>query len=946
MAEAADAPVARRRTPARGQGRPNGAVPHNLPAEVTAFLGRAKELDEVAQLFDGSRLVTLTGPPGIGKSRLSMEVARKLVPQYPDGVWLVELASVTDGASVPLAVASAISVEEVAGESLIETIVSRLGERRLLLMLDNCEHLIRRCAEMVNALLRGCPELRIVATSREAFGIAGETIWQVPPLSVPDLPHQRPDALMGYGAVELFVDRARAIQPSFSLTTEVAPAVAELCRGVDGIPLAIELAASRIEALTPADIARRLDDRFGLLSRGNHSALPRHQALQAALDWSHDLLSGHERVLLRRLSVFTGGFELEAVEAIYRGGEVQGEEVFDLLVSLVAKSLVVAETSNASHARYRLLETIRAYARERLDEAGETDEHQRRHVAWYLGLAERAEPELTGPDQQRWLDRLEAERENLRCALEWSLANAETEWALRLAGALVLFWRVHCHFSEGRDLLHRAISVSHAAAPELRAKALWGAGFLALMTGDLEGAGRALEKSLACFRELGDLKGCARALLVLGNTREFRDPSGAMSLLEESGALAREAGDAWCLAHALGCSAMAHEIANDVTAARALFEQGLAVARQAQDKQGLRFNLIGLASPALAQGDYRRAEPVLEEALVLTQELGEDYATAMGLRCLGELAAGRGDYERARELLEQSLSLIRAVGPPSEEPERLIVVGLAKAVHAGGDRSDAHQLFEQALALCPSEDHVSPDLLQGLGELCAEEGDLAEARRLWEKARDIAEARGSKASTATALHSLGQLARDAGDCRRAAALHHEGLQLRRQSGDAHGMADSIEAVGGLAAVARRHQHAARLFGAAGAIREANGYARPAWASVRYQADVALITEALSAEELERAYAQGAALSIEDTVIEASKGRGARAQTGSGWGSLTDTEKQVAALVAEGLTNPEIAERLFLGLGTVKDHVSRIFAKLGVSRRRELARETRRRDSHS
>ncbi len=890
------------------------------------------------ELLEASRLVTLTGAPGSGKTRLALEAAGGPGGEAGEPTALVELAPIGDPALLARAVAAVLSVQEVPGRTLTEALVACLRQRRLLVVLDNCEHLLGACAELVGALLSGCPQLRILTTSREPLAIAGERVWQVPPLPVPAPAEQpQPEALMSYDGVRLFVERAEAVQPGFVLSGEVAPAVSEITRRLDGIPLAIELAATRVEMLTPVEIARRLDDRFALLTKGARNGLARHQTLRSALDWSHELLPSPERALLRRLSVFVGGFCLQAAEAVCAGGEAHAAEVFDLLAGLVSKSLVVSDTAN-SRGRYRLLETIRAYAADRLEEAGEAPALGRAHAAFYLALAERAEPELTGADQECWLERLDSERENLRFALHWSLGHRQTEWALRLAGALVLFWRVRCHFSEGRELLEAAAQASEAQgeARALRAKALWGVGFMALMAGDPERAAPALEQSLAAFRELHDLWGCARALLVLGDTQVVLGDPQAPTVLEESADLARKAGDRWCLAHALGLRGYAHLARNDLTAARPLFEECVAVAREAQDKQGLRYGLIGLGRVAVKQGDYDAAESLLEEALSIARGLGEDYSEASALQDLGELAIGRGDYARAGHLLEQAQAILPELAPVGAVLGPLL--DLARVAHAEGDRSRARLLVHEALATIPPPATSIP-ALQHLGELTAEEDDPDRARRLFEEALDSARTSGDQWLSARALHGLGQLARAAEDAKRGIGLHVEALELQRQLGDKPGIAVSLEALAGLAAASGRHQHAARLLGAADALRRRGGYAHLPSELSRYEADLEIARESLSAEEFEVAFAEGTTLSIEEAMTQAAKGRRRRGRPATGWTSLTETEQQLTALVAQGLTNRQIAQRQLISPGTVKAHLSHIFAKLGVAGRRELARET-------
>ncbi|MCA1656158.1 MAG: LuxR C-terminal-related transcriptional regulator [Actinobacteria bacterium] len=905
----------------------------DVPAELTSFLGRDGELGALSSLLADARLVTLTGAPGIGKSRLGIRLGRHVVGRYADGVWLVELAPLADGGLLPVTVAATLSVQELPGCSVADALLAHLRKRRLLLVLDNCEHLLDPCAHLIDRLLAACPGLSILATSQEALTITGERVWRVQPLSLPGPGDPAlPASLLRHSAVELFLERARAVQPGFVFDSEVAPAVAEICRRLDGMPLAIELAAARVGMIAPAEIAQRLDERFALLTTGGRGVLPRHQTLRAALDWSHGLLEAPAQALLGRLSVFLGRFSLEACEAICSDADLGPREVFDLLSHLVARSLVVAETVTAEHVRYRLLETVRAYGAERLEAAGETASLREAHARYYVALAERAEPELTGPGQEAWFRRLDSERENLRAALEWSVAHGRGEWALRLCGALVLFWRVRCHFSEGRDLLRDALAAGENERGALRARALWGAGFLTFMAGEAQEALPMLERSLAEFRELGDAQGTARALLILANARQCFASPDVLPLLAESTALARQAGDAWCLAHALGVAGIEHAIRGETPAARTHYEECLVVARQAGDKQGLRFGLMGLGQTAMDQGDYHLAQSALEEAVLITGELGESFGKAVGLKCLGELAFRRGEYHLARGLLGDAAKLLPEAAPSSHLIGLLAL--LSKVDHAQGRRHDARLRLEEMRERGDGQGILE---MLGMAELAAEEGDAVAARRLFEGVRDEADA--AKRAIASACHGLGRLARDAGDEMRAAALHHEALGLRRAVGDLPGIAASLEALAGLAAAGGRHAPAARLLGVAGALRARGGYARVPWERSGYESDVALIRRSLGDEAFEAAFTQGEELPLEEALRSAAKST--RRPGGPRRASeLTRREQQVAELVADALTNAEIAERLFISPETVKTHVANILAKRGIGKRRELAREIR------
>ncbi len=432
--------------------------PNNLPIQLSSFIGRERAIAELKGLLSTTRLLTLTGAGGSGKTRLALQMATNLLADFEHGVWWVELAALTDPTLVPQQVASSLGISEQPGRQLMDTLSDALQPKKLLLVLDNCEHLIAACAQLVETLLRSCADLRILTTSREAFTIPGETIWPVPSLGVPDAYHLPPrEGLVKYEAVHLFIERAVSVLPTFRLTQENASALAQVCRRLDGLPLAIELAAARVKVLSVEQIAARLDDSYRLLAGGSRTALPRQQTLQATIDWSHHLLSEKERILFRRLSVFMGGFTLEAAEAVCAGNGIEQDEVLDLLSHLIDKSLV-AVAQRSGEARYRLLETIRQYGQDKLQEFGEAANLRRNHCDWYVGLSERAESEILGARQGSWFDRLEVEHDNLRAALGWSLEQKEAETAARMGAAIWRFWLLRGYMSEGRRWLERALA--------------------------------------------------------------------------------------------------------------------------------------------------------------------------------------------------------------------------------------------------------------------------------------------------------------------------------------------------------------------------------------------------------------------------------------------------------------------------------------------------------
>jgi predicted ATPase/DNA-binding SARP family transcriptional activator len=661
--------------------------PRQLPHPLTDLVGREADIVETAARLRQRRLLTLTGTGGVGKTRLAIAVAETLAEEYADGAWFVDLAGLSDAGLVVQSVATTLGVREEPGGSLQEALVSFLRPKLLLLVLDNCEHLLQACAQLAGDLLQGCTGVRILATSRQALRITGEVEWQVPSLPVPDLAHLPTEAagllaaVSECASVQLFVERAEAVQKAFALTTRNAFSVAQICHRLDGIPLALELAASNVKALPIEEIARRLDDVFRLLTRGSRTALPRQQTLQATLDWSYDLLTEAERSLLQRLSVFSGGWNLEAAEQVcadknddkmpVSSALIEEWEVLDVLTSLVDKSLVQVEEQEGC-VRYRMLETVRQYAAEKLPLSGETQTLKSRHWDYFLALAEEAEPRLMGPDQALWFDRLETEHDNLRAALSWC-GHAEVTGiqGLRFATALSEFWTYRGYGAEGRDCLEQAIARYHALGsqtpvPAILPRAYTALGILYYRQSDYTSAMRHYECAVEIVRQIGPPKQEAFLLKLMGNIAYNQGRlESAQELYQASLTLYRRLEDRLSEAHvrdSLGNVAYAR---GDYALARNMQEEALPLMRAAQDPVSLSITLHNLGNTALALGDLDVALTWMNESLAIAREVGNQSTVAFNLCHLAVVAMRQNDFERATTLLQESLRLFYKLGNKS-----------------------------------------------------------------------------------------------------------------------------------------------------------------------------------------------------------------------------------------------------------------------------------------
>jgi non-specific serine/threonine protein kinase len=648
--------------------------PRELPRYLTSFVGRGRELERLQELVEQARLLTLTGSGGVGKTRLALHVAEDQSSEFAAGAWFVELASLADPSLVPQAVASELGVREQPGYGVLDSMVHFLRPRRLLVVLDNCEHVLSACADLVDTLLRACPSLQVIVTSRQPLRIDGETVYPVPPLSLPaDDQPPLADRLLDSEAVRLFVERATAALPDFRMSDQNAALVAQVSRRLDGIPLAIELAAALMHSRPLELIAKGLDDRFRLLVAGSRTAVPRQQTLRAAVDWSYDLLTAAERTLLRRLSVFAGTFTPDAAESVC-AGDYGGLGVIDLLASLVDKSLVILDRGLAGG--YRLLETVREYGRERLVESGEEVLLRTRHHDWYLALVEQARQDLFGgPRQAKWLARLEREHDNLRAALEWSRASSHLpDASIHLAGRLWRFWEIRGYPAEGRKWLETALAASRGQMSAMRANALTGAGVLAFMQGDYAASFALHEESLALHRQLGDAPSVAFALSNLGNVAvELEDYERARACHQETADLHKMLGNEPELAGALLHLAEIADRQGDQPTARKRFEETLATLEDLADSTPnprerafarwlFGYGLSMYAASALRHGDLLLARRLALRSLFVYRELGDGREGARVLTLIADIASRQEDAGSAASLLLEALATRHAMG--------------------------------------------------------------------------------------------------------------------------------------------------------------------------------------------------------------------------------------------------------------------------------------------
>ncbi len=667
-------------------------APTNLPTRLTTFVGREDDIAEVARLCANARLVTLIGAGGVGKTRLALEVASRLVDEHPDGVFLVEVAPLSDAGGLYQQVLASVGVGEDDRRSPAETLAAYVAGRRILLLVDNCEHLVDACAALVEDLLKAGPGVRILATSRELLRVPLETAWRVPSMSTPP-PDTGLEELVAFEAARLFLERASTLSPGLELSTTDAAHVARICARLEGIPLAIELAAARTRLLSIGEIAERLDDRFGLLSTGTRTAPGRHQTLRAAVDWSYDSLTVAERRLFDLLSVFSGGFTLQAAEALCPDTELAPSTVLETLGNLSDKSMVLAGPGRTA-SRFRMLETLRQYGAERLAETGETEAARNRHLGWAVALAAEAEPHLEGAGQAEWLQRLADEHDNLRSALEWAASSSARAQLLSLATALGRFWEVRGHLSEGRRWLEAALEAWSAESASPRARAHRWAGVLAQRQGDHHAARRHYEAGLALSRDAGDRRGTASALHSLGNLEGLQGRlDAATALYEESLGIGRDLGDRRVAAASLTNLGWIAQTRGDFVAARRFTEEALAAWKELGDQQGLAQTLTAVAYLALLQGDHPAVRSFCGQSLELQHALGDRYGACWSITYLGWAAQNEGDLATARQLHEEALAVRRELGDRYGEAWSLSHLGDLE--RAAGRPEEARRLLDR-----------------------------------------------------------------------------------------------------------------------------------------------------------------------------------------------------------------------------------------------------------
>ena len=918
-----------------------------LPVGVAAFVGRERERAKVADLVADARVVTLTGTGGCGKTRLAVEVTGDVASRFSDGACWVDLQGVSDAGMVAAAVGAAVGVHERPDQALVDTLAEQLRARHLLVVLDNCEHLVESCAELVAGLSSTCPELHVLATSRVPLVVEGEATFEVAPLRVPDLDAGSASTVAVADAARLFEVRARQVAADFRIGDDNASAVAEICRRLDGIPLAIELAAARVRVLAPGQIAAGLLDRFGLLTGGVRGAPARQQTLEASLAWSYDLLDDVQRLALARLSVFAGSFELDAAEAVVAGDGVDGDDVLDLVAALAEQS-VLGVVERHGRARYRLLETVRVYARQRLSELDDPARVRDRHLAFHVRLAGRAQAGLTGAQPEPWVTRLAADLDDLRAAMDWAAESGDLRGLVDITEPIVRFWFERGLSREVHRRLHDAAEAPGIPEGE-RVRGLMTAAALALAGSEPASAYRSASQAVDAARA-ADVGG---ALAVGLGQRAWSGVLSGLSTSEQVDADVEQAvqhaercEDAATHAYVLAFAGVTRLCTRSIDTGCHLYEQVVDLC-EAND---LAFQLPA-AHQALGvwpvwSGRLDRSRRHARRAVELSRQVGRPGWEATGLAGLGAAAVLQGDHGQAQDWLSRAQAVLRRHGLEGTQYDSVFLPPwLVLSAYASGDLETARAAAEKIVLIGRGSgtrwDESIGEWL--LGVLAHVGGRDHEARVHLEASRALSTDPRLPFPLGRSLLGLAQLAKkEDEDLGAAWELAHEGLEILDDYGDRVGAAAALETIADLSVALGEPERSLRLLAASQRFHTDTGIVRFPIEADRFGRACDTARAALDLTDATACWNAGWELSLSDAVAYARRGRGERGRPQFGWASLTPMERDVVRLVAKGHTNAEIGQRLFISVNTVKKHLSHVYAKVGVDRRADLAAEVARR----
>ena len=835
------------------------ARPNNLPIQLTSFIGREKEIKDVKDNLKQNRLLTLTGTGGAGKSRLALQTAADVIDEYENGVWFAELAAVSDPEFLTAAINNSLGIKEEPKKTPEETLVDHLKDKEILIILDNCEHLINACADLTERLLSSCPKLKIIATSREALNCSGEQIFKIPALTHPD-PNSgdTPEQLTQYESVRLFIERALSVNPKFRVTNENAPALAGVCSRLDGIPLAIELAAARTKILSVEKIHERLDDRFSLLTGGKRTALPRQQTLRALIDWSYDLLAEEERILWSRLSVFSGGCTLEAAEEICSDESIERHEILDLLSQLTEKSVIIYDESKE---RYRMLESIKQYGIEKLPNK---DEIFLRHLNFFLEISQKAEPNMRTKNAKIWLGIIEADHNNFLSAIDWSANNNNSEKGGHVAVGLGEFWGTAGHYSTGIRLIENILKTSGNLDKSVKSKLLALIGSLKMDQGDYEQAKKYTEESLDIRKEVGDNYGIVVSVNNLGCISFHQgDYDRAKKYFGESLAINKEIGDKKVIAASMANLGNISYYQGDYEQAKEYYKDCLAISKEIGDKKLISISFNSLGSISYVLGDSEQAKEYYEESLSIRKEFGDRKGMADSINNLGYIANYQGDYEQARKYFNESMDISKEIGNKTGIATSMDNMG--NTSYTLGDYEQAEKYYKECLSIYESigDRKGMADSMNNLGGVIYAQGDNEQAKTYFEESLAIKKEFGDRKGMADSMNNLGRLARHRGDYIQARKYHEGSLVFKKEIGDKPGIANTLIYLARLFELNKEYFNSVKLLYAAEHTLKSMGIVFDVNAEKEKNELTARLTELLSDAEFEKYREDGEKLTLEE-----------------------------------------------------------------------------------